>query len=95
LPRHAIEEIIASGGGVHNPMLMRRLAHAVAPLRLRPIDELGIPSDAKEALAFALLGHASLMGRAGNLPRVTGARHGAILGKFAWPPAAATREPFR
>jgi anhydro-N-acetylmuramic acid kinase len=95
LPRHAIEEIIASGGGVHNPTLMRRLAHAVAPLRLRPIDELGIPSDAKEALAFALLGHASLMGRAGNLPRVTGARHGAILGKFAWPPAAATREPFR
>jgi anhydro-N-acetylmuramic acid kinase len=95
LPRHAIEEIIASGGGVHNPTLLRRLADAVAPIRVRPIDEFGIPSDAKEALAFALLGHASLTGRAGNLPRVTGARHGAILGKFTWPPGAAKREPFR
>jgi anhydro-N-acetylmuramic acid kinase len=95
LPRHAIEEIVASGGGVHNPTLIRRLAGAVAPLRVRAIDEFGIPSDAKEALAFALIGHASLMGRSGNLPRVTGARHGRILGKFTWPPGTASRESTR
>ena len=89
LPVHPVEEIIASGGGVRNPVLMRGIESAVAPLRLRPIDEFGIPAEAKEALAFALLGHASLMGRAGNLPRVTGARQGAVLGKFAWPPGAA------
>ncbi|HLW60371.1 MAG TPA: anhydro-N-acetylmuramic acid kinase [bacterium] len=88
LPRHPVEEVIASGGGVHNPTLMRRLAAAVAPLHVRPIDEFGVPSDAKEAIAFALLGHASLMGIPGNLPRVTGARHEAILGKFTWPPGA-------
>ena len=93
LPRHSVEEIIASGGGVHNPTLMRCLGAAVAPMRVRRIDEFGIPSDAKEALAFALLGHASLMGRAGNLPTVTGARHGAVLGKFTWPPGAADPAP--
>jgi len=92
LPHHTIEEIVASGGGVHNPTLMRHLAGAAAPLRVRRIDEFGIPSDAKEALAFALLGHASLMGRAGNLPRVTGARHGAVLGKFTWPPGSAAED---
>lgn len=95
LPRHSIEEIVASGGGVHNPTLIRRLAGRVAPLRVRAIDEFGIPSDAKEALAFALIGHASLMGRPGNLPRVTGARHGGILGKFTWPPGSASPETTR
>jgi anhydro-N-acetylmuramic acid kinase len=65
---------------------MKRLAEAVAPIRVRRIDDAGIPSDAKEALAFALLGHASLMGRPGALPRVTGARYAAILGTWTWPP---------
>jgi anhydro-N-acetylmuramic acid kinase len=88
LPHHAIDEVVASGGGVRNPVLMRRLAEALAPLRLRRIDELGIPSEAKEALAFALIGHATLMGRPANLPRVTGARHEALLGKLVCPPPA-------
>ena len=89
----ATEELIASGGGVHNPTLLRDLTAAVAPLGVRRIDEFGVPSDAKEALAFALLGHASLMGLPGNLPRVTGARHAAVLGKFTWPPGAAGDSP--
>jgi anhydro-N-acetylmuramic acid kinase len=88
LPRHAIEDVVASGGGVRNPVLMQRLAEALAPLRLRRIDELGIPSEAKEALAFALIGHATLMGRPANLPRVTGAHHEALLGKLVYPPPA-------
>ena len=86
LPRHAIEDVVASGGGVRNPVLMRHLAEALTPLRLRRIDELGIPSEAKEALAFALIGHATLMGRPANLPRVTGAHHEALLGKLVYPP---------
>ncbi|HLJ58556.1 MAG TPA: anhydro-N-acetylmuramic acid kinase [bacterium] len=86
VPRHAIADLVAAGGGVHNPALMHRLARAVAPIRVRRIDEFGVPADAKEALAFALLGHATLMGIPGNLPRVTGARHAAILGKWTWPP---------
>jgi anhydro-N-acetylmuramic acid kinase len=86
LPYHAIDDIVAAGGGVRNPVLMRRLRQAVAPIRVRCIDEFGVPPDAKEAVAFALLGHASLMGIPGNLPRVTGARHPALLGKWTWPP---------
>jgi anhydro-N-acetylmuramic acid kinase len=85
-PTHAIEELVASGGGTHNPVLMDRLARTVAPIRVRRIDDFGIPGDAKEALAFALLGHASLMGRPGALPRVTGAKYPAILGTWTWPP---------
>ena len=85
-PAHSVEELIASGGGTRNPVLMARLAEAVAPIRVRRIDDVGIPGDAKEALAFALLGHASLMGRPGALPRVTGAKYPAILGTWTWPP---------
>ena len=88
LPRHAIDEVVASGGGVRNPALMRRLAEALAPLPVRRIDDFGIPSEAKEALAFALIGHATLMGHPANLPRVTGARHEALLGKLTYPPPA-------
>jgi anhydro-N-acetylmuramic acid kinase len=88
VPHHAIEDLVASGGGVRNATLMDRLRAAVAPIRVRLLDEFGVPSDAKEALAFALLGHATLMGIPGNLPRVTGARHPVLLGKWTWPPAA-------
>jgi anhydro-N-acetylmuramic acid kinase len=93
LPEHDIEDVVASGGGVRNPSLMARLSDALAPLRVRRIDEFGIPSEAKEAVAFALIGHATLMGRPANLPRVTGARHTALLGKLAYPPAAGDRGP--
>lgn len=85
LPHHAIDDLIAAGGGVRNPVLMARLARAVAPIRLRRIDEFGIPSEAKEALAFALLGHAGVMGIPGNVPRATGARRAVVLGKWTWP----------
>lgn len=88
LSHHKIEDVVASGGGVRNPSLMAQLVRAVAPLPVRRIDEFGIPSEAKEAVAFALIGHATLMGRPANLPRVTGARHTALLGKFAYPPPA-------
>ena len=86
LPHVAIEDIVAAGGGVRNPALMRRLRQAVAPVPVRFIDDFGVPSGAKEAVAFALLGHASLMGIPGSLPRVTGARHSALLGKWTWAP---------
>jgi anhydro-N-acetylmuramic acid kinase len=95
LPDHPIDDLVAAGGGVHNPVLMRRLAEGVAPIRVRRIDEFGVPADAKEALAFALLGHASLMGIPGNLPRVTGARHPVVLGTWTWPPALRALEQKR
>lgn len=88
LPRHTIEDVVASGGGARNASLMQRLSDTLAPMRVRRIDEFGIPSEAKEAVAFALIGHATLMGCPANLPRVTGARHAALLGKLSYPPPA-------
>jgi anhydro-N-acetylmuramic acid kinase len=61
---------------------MAALAQALAPVPLRTLDEVGGHPDAKEALAFAVLGYLTLRGRAGNLPSVTGAAHPALLGSI-------------
>ncbi len=81
-----------SGGGTNNPTLMRRLEQALVrhapagadPARLQPLDALGVPSAAKEALAFAVLGHEALHGRPNSLPGATGAGHSSVLGAI-WP----------
>jgi len=49
-------------------------------MRVIPSDALGLRSDAKEAVAFALLAHETLNGRPGNVPRVTGASRPVVLG---------------
>jgi len=84
LPRMP-EEVILCGGGADNPVLMRMLGEELGPVCLRRIDELGIPNKAKEAASFALLGAATLDGVPGNLPSVTGARRGVVLGEIANP----------
>jgi anhydro-N-acetylmuramic acid kinase len=80
-------EMILSGGGAKNPMLVNMLAAELGPLgiRLRLSDEFGLPSSAKEAVAFALLAHETWHRRASNIPSATGAKHAAILGKISYP----------
>ncbi|MFD6566349.1 anhydro-N-acetylmuramic acid kinase [Micromonospora profundi] len=84
--RHRVVEVIAAGGGVRNPTLLGRLAALGAGRwTLRGIDEWGVPAQAKEAYAFALLGWLSWHGLPGAIPSVTGATRGAVLG--SWTPA--------
>ncbi len=133
LPQTKIHQLIVSGGGSHNPLIMRRLtAHLSAlpgfpptelarhilpsvlgakraaphlkaldspslrhsPLGTRqpssievlPSDNLGIPTDSKEALAFAILAYETFHQRPSNLPSATGASRPAILGKISYAP---------
>ena len=88
--RHGVAEVIASGGGTENPVLMRSLFDRLDPARLRIIDDLGIPSAAKEAYAFAVLGFLTWHGLPGNVPSCTGARHPAVLGSITPGPSALT-----
>jgi len=74
-------EVIASGGGVHNRWLMRRLRELLPALDVVTTADHGIDPDAKEAIAFAVLAHEFVSGRPGNLPSATGARRAALLGR--------------
>jgi anhydro-N-acetylmuramic acid kinase len=76
------QELIASGGGVHNGTLMDRLRDELAEVRILTSDELGVPSSAKEAMAFALLGAATLDGEPGNIISCTGAELPVVLGSI-------------
>lgn len=79
-------EVVVGGGGALNPTLMRMLAEAAPRCRFIPGDRLGVPAAAKEAIAFAVLGHATLCGEPANLPSATGARHPVLLGSITPPP---------
>ena len=82
LPKFALEAVYVSGGGSRNPLLMEGLAARLAPLPVRPLDELGFPEAAKEAACFALLASECLSGQPQNVPSATGARRPVVLGKM-------------
>jgi len=75
-----VDEVIVGGGGADNPTLMRMLAASLPEARILRSDALGIPADAKEAIAFAVLAYETVHARPGNLPSVTGARGPRVLG---------------
>ncbi|MCS7220562.1 MAG: anhydro-N-acetylmuramic acid kinase [Anaerolineae bacterium] len=77
-----VAEVIVGGGGAHNPTLMKQLREALAPARVLTHEDVGIRSDAKEAIAFAVLAYESWHGRPGNLPSATGARRAVVLGQI-------------
>jgi anhydro-N-acetylmuramic acid kinase len=86
LPRGSYGECIVSGGGSDNTTLMLMLAGELSPLglRLRRSDDLGLPSQAKEAVAFAVLAYQTWQLRPGNIPSATGAGRPAVLGKISY-----------
>ena len=78
------EELIVSGGGVHNRQLMVQLEAFLPACRITTSAEFGVDPDAKEAIAFALLAHKTWQKKPGNLPSATGATHPVILGKVTY-----------
>lgn len=82
LPRGSFHRLIVSGGGANNSFLMQRLRELLPSLTLLTSDDFGLPINAKEAIAFALLADRTLHGLPSNLPAVTGAKRSVVLGKI-------------
>ena len=82
----AFQEMILSGGGTRNAALVRMLSKELAPLRvqLRFTNDHGLPSEAKEAVAFAVLAFETWHRRPSNVPSATGANRGAVLGRITF-----------
>ncbi len=84
--KNSFREMIVSGGGAKNSTLIGMLAEHLAPLGIcvRFSDEFGLPSEAKEAVAFAVLAYETWNRRPSNLPSATGAKRAAVLGKISY-----------
>jgi anhydro-N-acetylmuramic acid kinase len=77
-----IEEVIVGGGGSRNSFLMQSLAKLLEPIPVMTHEDIGINSDYKEALVFAVLAYESWHNRPATLPSQTGARHASVLGQI-------------
>ena len=86
LRKTRIDQLIVSGGGARNPLILAQLSAALPGIEVLPSSRLGVPEDAKEAFAFALLAYETFHQRPANLPSATGARGPAILGKISYAP---------
>ena len=81
-----VSQLIVSGGGARNPLILAQLSAALGGIEVTTTEALGLPGDAKEAFAFALLADETMHGRPANLPSATGASRPAILGKICFSP---------
>lgn len=79
------DEVLLCGGGSRNQYLVNRLEQLLAPVVITNTDSAGVNADFKEAIAFAVLGYLRMSDRAGNLPKVTGARKSVLLGEIHIP----------
>jgi anhydro-N-acetylmuramic acid kinase len=86
LPRTSLAQLIVSGGGARNPLLLAQLSAALGGIEVIASEALGLPGDAKEAFIFAILADETVHGRPANLPSATGASRPAVLGKICYPP---------
>jgi anhydro-N-acetylmuramic acid kinase len=87
LPKGDFSQLIISGGGARNQTLVTWLTKEVRRLglNLRSSDEFGIPSSAKEAVAFAVMAYETWNRRPSNVPSATGAKRAVVLGKICYP----------
>ncbi len=77
-----VQEVIIGGGGRHNPVIVAMLRDLLAPARVLSHEDIGMNSDFKEALVFAVLAYESWHGRPGTMPAFTGASGAAVLGQI-------------
>jgi len=84
LKKTKITQLIVSGGGAKNPLVMAQLAAALTPMEVVGSARVGVPEEAKEAYAFALMAYETVHRRAGNLPSATGAEEEVVLGKICY-----------
>lgn len=85
LSEYSVGEIIVGGGGASNPVIMEGIQRELPEQRIVQQMVTGIPSDAKEAVAFAVLGYECMSRRPNNVPAATGASHPVVMGKITWP----------
>ncbi len=84
LNKYKIDELYVSGGGAHNQMIMNLLSEYI-DIQVKDVNKLDFSGDAKEAIAFAILGNEFLSGRTNNIPSSTGSNRKVIMGKLALP----------
>jgi anhydro-N-acetylmuramic acid kinase len=84
-PHMRVDDLIVSGGGAHNPLILSHLRAGLPGMKFFSSGEWGVPEDAKEAFAFAVLAYESYHRRPANLPSATGASRPAVLGKLCFP----------
>lgn len=84
LSKYKIDELYVSGGGAHNQMIMKLLSKYIKA-DVKNVENLEFSGDAKEAIAFAILGNEFLCGRTNNIPDSTGSNRKVIMGKLALP----------
>ncbi|MGH2569321.1 MAG: anhydro-N-acetylmuramic acid kinase [Bacteroidota bacterium] len=80
-----VDEVLASGGGVHNRAIMAGLRRYFEPAEVKRIEDIGVSSDGKEAALFALLANETVAEIPSNIPSVSGAQKSVILGKICLP----------
>lgn len=87
-----LDRAIFGGGGAHNEVLIRHVKEMLPDVEILLQEDLGFSSDAKEAIAFAIMGNETLHHRPSNVPQATGARHPVILGNVTYSPKGENKQ---
>lgn len=84
-PRGQVDEVILGGGGTKNKTLLAFVRKCLAPAAVKTHEDFGIPNEAREAMTWTILADETIQGLPANVPRTSGARHPALLGRITFP----------
>jgi len=83
IPRYGLDKVIISGGGSYNTTLIKMIKDDLNNIEVLTLEDIGFNSDAKEAVAFAILASETINGNFNNIPTATGAKHPVMMGKIS------------